>query len=37
MATKHDGHIYMYETPIVGNIVVYISEPINDDEILRGL
>ena len=28
---RHNGHTHMYETPIFGNIVIYVSIPINND------
>ena len=31
MGTKHNGHTHRYGTPIFGNIVVYVSKPINKD------
>ena len=31
MMTKHNDHIYRFGTPIFGNIVVYVSNPINAD------
>ena len=31
METKPNGHIHRYETSISGNIVVYVSKPINDN------
>ena len=31
LRTKQKGHIQRYETPIFGNIVVYVCTPINDD------
>ena len=31
METKHIDHIHSYGTPIFGNIVVYVSKPINND------
>ena len=30
METKHNGHIHRYGTPIFGNIVVYLSKPIDN-------
>ena len=33
--TNHSGRIHKYWTPIFGNIVVYLSKPIyNDNQIL---
>ena len=38
METKHNGHVHRYGTPIRGNIVAYVSKPINDDDqILQSL
>ena len=31
METKHNGHIPSYGSPIFGNIVVYVSRPINNN------
>ena len=31
MVTKHTGHIHRYGTPFFGNIIVYVSKPINND------
>ena len=31
METKHNGHIHMFGTHIVGNIVVYVSKPIHNN------
>ena len=28
---KHNSHIHRYGTPIFGNIVVYVSKPIDND------
>ena len=30
MEAKHNGHIHRYGTPIFGNIVVYLSKPIDN-------
>ena len=30
METRHNGHIHKYKTPLFGNIVVYVSKPINN-------
>ena len=38
METKRSGYIHMYGTPIVDDIVVYVSKLINNDsQILWGL
>ena len=29
--TMHNGHIHRYGTHILGNIVVYVSKPINNN------
>ena len=31
METKYNGHIHRFGIPIIGNIVVYVSKPINND------
>ena len=31
METKYNGHIHKYATSIFGDIVVYVSKPISDD------
>ena len=31
MVAKHNGHIHIYGTLIFSNIIVYGSEPINND------
>ena len=31
VGTKHNGHIHKYGTPIFGNIVVYVSKPISNN------
>ena len=31
METKHNGHIHMHETSIFGNIAVYVSKLINNN------
>ena len=31
LETKHNGHVHRYGTPIFGDIVVYESKPINND------
>ena len=31
MEIKYNGHIHRHETSIFGNIAVYVSKPINND------
>ena len=32
METNHNGHIHRYGTSTFGNIVVYVSKPINNNK-----
>ena len=34
--TKYNGHIHRYGTPVFGNIVVYVSKPINNNNQIFG-